>query len=159
VFRKEVITMKRKMALIVSVLVVSVFMASGAFCWDGGCNSSKGDGRYKDRCADVTKDLNLTAEQEKLLKDSKTAHRAEMEAVMKTLKAKRQELKDVLSKPGVTKDQVAPVAAEIKALQAQVVDRRIDGIFTIKNILSPEQFQKLQAMKDKKEPKARGKRF
>jgi len=40
--------------------------------------------------------------------------------------------------------------AEIKRLQANMVDKRVDGIFKVKEILTPEQFAKLETMKDKR---------
>ena len=43
-----------------------------------------------------------------------------------------------------------PILAEIKKLQSDMADKRADGIFSVKGILSPEQFAKLQSMKEKR---------
>lgn len=140
--------MKSKIMILIGIFVVSMFIAGSAFC--DTCAHDKGEGRehFKDKMASIKKELNLTAEQDKLLTDAKSAHRAEMESLAQALKAKHEELKTALAKPGVTKESLEPIASQIKALQSQMVDRRIDGILNIKHILSPEQFQKMQSLKE-----------
>ena len=141
--------MKNKIQSIIGIVVVSAFIAGSVFAeGPGACQSGKDKSWRKDKKEEIAAKLNLTAEQEKLLNDAKAAHRTEMEALRKAMKEKRQELKDALANPVVTRQQVEPIAAEIKGLQSQMVDSRIDGIFKIKTILSPEQFQKLQGMKE-----------
>ncbi len=136
--------MKNRTQLIIVMLVVSLFIAGSAFCEDGACQSGHDKAFHKDKQEAVTRELNLTPEQDKLLKEAKVACRAQMAELGKTLKAKRQALKDVLAKPGATRQQAEPIASEIKGLQSQMVDRRIDGILKVKAPLTPEQFQKLQ---------------
>jgi len=140
--------MKKNTQFVIGMLICSALIAGSVFCETGACSSGERGGRYKEKRGAITRELGLTAEQDKLLKDAKEAHRAEMAELFQALKAKRQELKSALVKPGVTRQQVEPIAAEIKTLQSQMVDRRIDGILKVKGILSPEQFQKLQGMKE-----------
>lgn len=152
--------MKNMNKYIIGMVVISALITGPAYAeGSGACPTCEGKGFHKDKGEGITRQLNLTAEQDKLLKDSKAAHRAEMEQLMKALKEKRQELKDALAKSGVTKEQVDPIASQIKGLQAQMVDRRIDGILKVKGILTPEQFQKLQAMKEVRQSKRRAKRW
>ena len=138
--------MKKKTQLIIGILIVSTLIAGSAFAENpNACSSDKRGGHYKERKEAIARELNLTSEQEKFLKDTKSAHRAEMAGLSQALKAKKQELQNALAKPGVTRQQVEPIAAEIKGIQSQMVDCRIDGILKIKTILTPEQFQKLQS--------------
>lgn len=137
--------MKNRAQLIIVTLVVSVFIAGSAFCETGACETGQGKASYKEKKKAVMRELKLAPEQDKLLKDAKAASRAQMAELGKALKAKRQELKSALAKPVVTRQQVEPIAQEIKALQSQMVDRRIDSILKVKEILTPEQFQKLQS--------------
>jgi Spy/CpxP family protein refolding chaperone len=147
--------MKRKIQLIIGVLIMSALIASPAFC-DGSRNhpgpGPRGEGP-EDKMAEIEKKLNLTPEQDKLLKEAKTAHRAEMESMMQTMDTKHKELQAEIAKPGVTKQQIEPIANQIKALQSQMVDHRIDGILKIKHILSPEQFKKLESLKEERHHK------
>lgn len=139
--------MRKNFISIIGMLIVSAFIAGSAFCEQGACSLGKDGARHAKKEAAIARELKLTAEQDKLLKEAKASHRAGMAELFKAMKAKRQELKTALAKPDATKEQVAPIAAEIKGLQAEMIDRRIDGIFEIKKILTPEQFQKLEEMK------------
>jgi len=140
--------MKRRIMLVIGMFVISAFIAGSAFAEGGACPAGQGKANFKEKKESMTAKLNLTAEQEKLLKDAKASQRAGMEAIVTAIKTKRQELKAVLAKQGVTKQEVAPIVAELKRLEAEKLDKRVDGILKIKNILSPEQYQKLQKMKE-----------
>lgn len=141
--------MKNAIKTIIGVIVILALAAGPAFAEGmGGCAAGHAKGCFKEKKEAVFKELNLTPEQDKLLKEAKAAHRTEMEELGKALKAKRDALQNALSAPGVTRKQVEPIASEIKSLEAQMVDRRIDGILKIKEILTPEQYQKLQGMKE-----------
>ena len=132
--------MKKSSQILIVALIISIFTVAAAFAEP---NPSQG-GRSRDKMDAIKQELNLTPEQDKLLTEVKSSHRAEMESLVQALKTRRQELKAALGKAGVTRQQIEPIASQIKALQAQMVDRRIDGILRIKQILTPEQFQKLQ---------------
>ena len=51
---------------------------------------------------------------------------------------------------------IEPLANEIKSLQAQLIDSRINGIFAVKEILTPEQFAKFQQMAEKWQKERKG---
>jgi Spy/CpxP family protein refolding chaperone len=152
--------MREKSGLIIALVVVSMFAAGAVFAGQGACASGEKErgGHYKEKTAAITASLKLTPDQEKRLNEAKTGHRAEMAELARQLKEARQELKTALANPAVTKQGVEPIAVRIKAFQASMVDRRIDGILKIKEILTPEQYQKLQGMKEGRRDKARGKR-
>jgi Spy/CpxP family protein refolding chaperone len=103
----------------------------------------------------MAKELNLTPDQEARLKEAKETHRAQIEKLRLALKEKRKALRDELSKPGVTRQSVEPLVAEIKAMEAGLTDQRIQGIFAVKEILTPEQFARLQAGKEARHKKGR----
>ena len=143
--------MKKIMAVTAAVVMV-LFITGSVFAFEGCGYSGKGDknsSKGKDMRAQMKKDLGLTAEQDKELQASKEAHRAEAKALREAMKAKKEELTAAIAKPGVTKAEVEPIANQLKALEAQMTDKRIEGIFAVKAILTPEQFAKLEAMKEK----------
>ena len=142
----------KKIAVVIIMVVAAIFIASSVFAF-GGCGySGKGDkncSKGKEMKGDMKKDLGLTAEQDKQLEAGREAHRAEAKAMHNALKAKKDELKAAIAKPGATRSQVEPIVNELKALEVQITDKRVDGIFAVKAILTPEQFAKLEAMKEK----------
>ena len=147
--------MKKRIQLIMAALLISSLVVGPAFCENTACSADKGGTEHHGKRAEIMNKLNLTAEQQKLLKDTKEAHRAEMAKLFLTMKEKRKALTEAMAKPGVTRQQVEGLVTEMKALQAEIIDHRIDGIFKIKEILSPEQFQKLQSMREERPNKGR----
>ncbi len=141
--------MKNRVMLSVVVFVVSIMMTGYVFAEQGMGSPESNGGFSKDKRPDLKRELNLTPEQDKLLKSLRESGRSEMGSLMKALKAKHEELRIALGKPGVTRAQVEPIVTEIKAIQSRLTDHRIDGIFKTKQILTPEQFQKLQNMEKK----------
>jgi Spy/CpxP family protein refolding chaperone len=99
----------------------------------------------------MEKYLNLTPQQEQKLQDNRRAQRERMSQLTNQLKEKQQILRQELKKPSVTKASLAPILAEIKSLQAQLIDARVEGILAVKEILTPEQFVKFQEMTPNKQ--------
>lgn len=141
--------MKTNVKTVVAVIVVAAFIAGNAFA-ETGCNfPGQRDKNPKAKDA-ITRELNLSADQQSRLEKERTANREAMETLRSALKEKKRELQDAITKPDITKQQVEPILAQIKKLQSDMAEKRVDGIFAVKGILSPEQFAKLQSMKDKK---------
>ena len=142
----------KKMMMLMVVVVAVIFIAGSVFAW-GGCGySGKGDKdcpKAKDMKNEMKKDLGLTAEQDKQLEAVREAHRNEAKALHDAMKAKKDELRTAIAKPEATRAQVEPIVVELKALESQMVEKKVDGIFAVKGILTPEQFVKLEAMKEK----------
>lgn len=140
--------MVRKMNVIIGSFIIASFIAAPLFA-DQLCEKSgKEQVNFKEKKEAISCQLKLTPEQDKLLKEARLAHRDEMKKLMQALGDKRKELKTALANPKVTRQDIGPIVAQIKGVQAQLVDYRVDSIFRIKEILSPEQYQKLQAMKN-----------
>jgi Spy/CpxP family protein refolding chaperone len=104
----------------------------------------------------IFKELNLTQEQQTKLAENRKAQRQEMITLRSTIKDKQTKLQQELKDPAVTKAAVTPLVNDIKSLQAQLIDNRINGIFAVKEILTPEQFAKFQQMAEKHRGEIRG---
>jgi len=101
---------------------------------------------------DMFQKLNLTAEQKTKIKQNRREQQGKIEDLMEALQEKQAALRDTLSSSNVSRENVAPIATEVKSLQAKLIDCRIDGIFAVKEILTPEQYAKFQEeLKGKKE--------
>ena len=139
--------MKTKIKVVVAAALFLAFLAGTAYAEGGACPIKHDKGSHSKKFDDLTSKLGLTPEQAKLLKEAKAAHRETTAALCDEIKGKHKALKEALSAPGVTRQQVEPAANELKALQARLIDNRIDGILKIKSILTPEQYKKMNEMK------------
>ena len=141
--------MKINIKRVAAVIVVATVIAGNAFAGTGCGFPGQRDKSSKAKDA-VTRELNLSVDQQNRLEEERTAHREAMKTLQSALKEKRRELQDAIARPDITRQQVEPVLTQIKKLQSDMADKRMDGIFAVKGILSPEQFAKLQSMKEKR---------
>lgn len=90
------------------------------------------------------KELNLTAEQKEKLKGHKEAQKESSRALREQIKAKMQALHAEIGKPTVDRAQINALVAEINNLKGQLFAQHTEGILAMKEILTPEQFAKMQ---------------
>jgi len=91
------------------------------------------------------KELNLTQEQKDKLKAQRESRREANKVLREQLKAKMQALHQEISKPGTKEADVAGLVGEVNALKGQMFTQMIDGVFAMKDVLTPEQFAKMQS--------------
>lgn len=150
--------MKNKTKAVIGMLVIATLVAGSAFAEMGACPPDKMKHGFKDKMDSFFRELNLTPEQDKLLKEAKAAQRTEMSSLIEAKRAKMRELQKAIALPGVTRQKLEPLAEQLKSIEAQMVDSRIGGILKVKNILSPAQFQKLESMRENWQNKKHAKR-
>jgi len=139
--------MENKLTKIMAVLMVMGLMAAGpvAYAESEGDNPEGGKGYKHGEGKDFFKDLNLTAEQKETLKAQREAKKESVKATHEQLKTKMQALQDEIAKPKSTRADVNGLVGEVAALKGQMFSQKIDGVFAMKEVLTPEQFAKLQA--------------
>jgi Spy/CpxP family protein refolding chaperone len=119
-------------------------------------------GHWRDQ---IYKDLNLTAEQKKLLDENKNQNRQEMKALFQSIKDKRALLQQELQKDQLDMGKINQIQGEMKEFQGKMLDRRLTGILEVRKILTPEQFKKFLSHTDehqghsKSQPKGSGNWF
>jgi len=84
--------------------------------------------------------LNLTDEQKKQLEDNKKQHRTKMEAARKQLKLEKQAIQHELMKPQLDLGKINEIHAQIKSLQNQMEDIKLNSILEVRSILTSDQF-------------------
>ncbi len=99
---------------------------------------------------EIYSQLNLTDQQEKQLEENKTKHRGEMKDTFTKIKADKEALKAELMKPELDMNKINEIQSQIKALQADTLDRRLNSVLEVRKILTPEQFGKFIALMDKR---------
>lgn len=147
--------MKRSSRMMVTVWVLAMAVVVSPACFAAeqtaqvaptdkvGQESEKGaKGAVKE---DMLKDLNLTPEQREQLKAHREANRQAMNALRDELKAKRAELRQEISRAETDMAKLEQIKAAMKDLSGRQVDQRIDSVLSLKKILTPEQFQKMNA--------------
>ncbi len=139
----------KKIKVIAIGLAVVLALVSGAYAEEDYKESRHPVDALKER---VIKELNLSKEQQDKLAEHRKAHRESMMKLRAALKEERLKLQEELKNPDFTEATVRPLVEEIKALQSEMIDLRVDGVFAVKDILTPEQFVKFQQIvKHKKE--------
>ncbi|MFH1800104.1 MAG: hypothetical protein ABH891_04560 [Candidatus Omnitrophota bacterium] len=140
--------MKNKLAKIVAVFTVVGLMSAGpvAYAVSGEDDSKSHKSSHRGEGKEFMKELNLTPEQrEKLLEQrNDPAKQGSYKAIHEQLKTKTQALYAAIAKPGATRADVSELIDEVNVLTGQMFSQKIDGIFAMKEILTPEQFAKMQ---------------
>ncbi|HTY45043.1 MAG TPA: periplasmic heavy metal sensor [Patescibacteria group bacterium] len=136
--------MKRTLGIGLAV----IFLSSATVCAQTTDEASQHAAVEKSRLA---KELNLTAEQQKKLEENRKTQRDELVKLLTAIKEKEVELQKALKSPEVTRASVDPLVSSLKSLQAQLIDGRISRIFTLKELLTPEQFAKFQQIAEKQQ--------
>jgi Spy/CpxP family protein refolding chaperone len=145
--------MKNKLAKIVAILTVVGLMFAGpvAYATLEGNNPESGKGPQREAAqGSIMERLNLTPEQTTEFIAMGTADLEKGKAITEPLNTKIQALHTAIAKPGATQADVKKLITEIGTLQEKLLSLRVDRLFTLKKILTPEQFAKMQEM-DKQE--------
>lgn len=144
--KREDIKMENKLARIVAVLMVGGLMIAGPVAYAGhkGDDPEGGKGYKHGEAKDFFKDLHLTPEQREKLKTQREAKKENKKAAREQLKVKMQALHEAIAKPGTKRADVNELVGEVSTLKGQMFAQKIDGIFAMKEVLTPEQFAKMQ---------------
>lgn len=133
----------RSISIVVLIIFTAVNVAAYAQMHEKGQ-------KFKEH---MYKELNLTPEQQAKLEANRKVEREKMQQTFTVLREKQTKLQEALSNPGATKASIEPIVNEMKLLQAQMIDNRVNGILEVKKILTPDQFakftQKMQGLKEK----------
>ena len=95
--------------------------------------------------ARIMQQLNLTEEQQQQLKTQHEKHKAQIAQMQEYLKEHRQRLKEELESPDADKNRINNIITEMKETEGRLMYLRTMGILETKEILTPEQFEKLQS--------------
>jgi len=137
--------MKKTRLIIIGFAVFSLMVNSGYAQIQE--KDKQAGGRLK---GGIYKELNLTPEQQNKLEANRKSQREKTSQLRTAMKEKNEALQQVLKDPAVTREKFEPLVNEIKSLQAQLIDQRINGILAVKDILTPEQFAKFNQLMEKR---------
>ena len=146
--------MQKKMGLLIVAVVSCLLIATMVYAQEVKRIENRGAPVGTQPNDKIFDQLNLTPEQKQKLKTNKQAQLQEMQAVTASLREKRKILQEALKNPLATRASVLGIAKEIKELQAKQIDLRLDGIFSVKEILTPEQYARFQQLMEEKPGRA-----
>jgi Spy/CpxP family protein refolding chaperone len=144
------INMGNKITTIISVLVAALMIsqvsyAAEAFCQNAHFQEGGGRSPGRDGMQRIIHQLNLSEEQQEQLKAQREKHREHIEQMQGYLKQHRRSLKEELESAAADKNRINNIITEMKETEGRLMYLRTVGILETKEILTPEQFEKLQS--------------
>ncbi|MBN1794040.1 MAG: Spy/CpxP family protein refolding chaperone [Candidatus Omnitrophica bacterium] len=111
-----------------------------------------GKEEWAQRHQKIMEELGLSPEQQVLIKEQHEALRGKQKEMRQAIQEKRKALRELLGSPEVNPAAANNLIDEITTLMNQQMRDRVDAILSMKDILTDEQFQKLQELhKERKE--------
>jgi periplasmic protein CpxP/Spy len=152
--------MRYKQLLAALALSMTMLAGSAAFAADKPCPEGmecKQPAGMDEKLDKMAKELGLTDKQKEQIKAHREKCSTEMTENRKLLMEKRRALKDELDKTGTDNAKIDALKKDIKDLQAKDVDSMVDRVSEMKQILTPEQFQKMNKQMEERMKKMKGK--
>ncbi|MFH1800106.1 MAG: Spy/CpxP family protein refolding chaperone [Candidatus Omnitrophota bacterium] len=159
--------MKNKLAKIVAVFTVVGLVSAGPVAYavseEDNLESGMGYKRQADQGSMQGKPmqggpmqglmgLDLTpSQQAEVMALQDPAKQNKIQAMAEQVRTKMQMLNAAIAEPGTTLTDVSDLIEEIGTLQAQSLSQRMEYLFAMKKILTPEQFAKMQEMKKERQ--------
>ena len=94
----------------------------------------------------IAEELGLSAEQKEQLKEQRFQAKYNMTENRNKIKLKELELRYELEREVVNQGAINKIVAELKQLHGISIEQRVDSILKMKEILTPEQFEKLESL-------------
>jgi len=141
--------------LSIAVLLVAAQPAYGqSACEGGGMKMQKEGGGGKFHA--ILEEMDLKPEQREQLWEQRAENREKMKEVNAALREERRSLRKELQKSDSSEQLIQNIVSKMKELEGERIDRRVDNFLKMKEILTPEQFQKMCQMKKQAKHRKRG---
>ena len=146
---------KRLIATITYAVIISwAIVPSGVLAESTAVDSSiegKDEGLT---VSDIAQELDLTAEQKQQLKEQRYQEGHKRTETRNKIRLKELELRHELEKEEIDREGVNTIVEELKELGGLMLNQRVDSILKMKQILTPEQFERLQLLGERRRQNA-----
>ena len=105
--------------------------------------------RMEKKIQEIYNQLNLTDEQKKQLEDNKLKHQETRRASFEKMRSYKDALNQELMKADLDMNKINEIQSQLKALQSEMADARLNSILEVRKILTPEQFAKFISLMEK----------
>jgi len=113
-------------------------------------------GTGKAQVCDMAEKLNLTEEQKEQLKEQRFQQDYKKIETLSQLKLKQLELRHELDKKEINRQAIDKIVKQITKLQADLLHQKVEAVLKMKQILTDEQYEKLQSLGKHKMQRAMG---
>ncbi len=140
-----------KKFLLMAVLMSGLFVLPLAYAEDNGTAvSGHKTFCYKagGKACNIYSQLNLTEQQTKQLDESRNKYREQNKALFNQIKEKRALVSQELQKDKLSMDKINQANSELKKIEGQLLDSKLQCMLETRKILTPYQFKKLMAEKE-----------
>ncbi|MBF0486182.1 MAG: Spy/CpxP family protein refolding chaperone [Candidatus Omnitrophica bacterium] len=115
----------------------------------GQVRDDRRDERFNKQIQDIYNQLALSDEQKTKLEENKKNKQLQRKASFEKMHASMEALNQELMKPDFDMNKINAIQAQIKAVQAQMSDERLNSILEVRRILTVEQFSKFVSLLEK----------
>ncbi len=134
-------TKNLQIVAVASLLVLACAGQASAWSWRGRSpDKARQDYKRGDKHEWMVEQLGLTEDQQEKMREHRRAQEEQQKALREATKAKHKELAEELQKTEMNEGRIRQLADQLKDLSGQKIDARINGILTMRDILTPEQF-------------------
>lgn len=105
---------------------------------------------------DMDDKLGLTADQRTKMKTLRDEMRAKQESLREQVKEKRGALRQELDSTNPDRNKANALVNEITSIETQLAQNHVDQVFKVREILTPEQFQRMREFHEKNKGKHKG---
>ena len=137
-----------------AILVLS-FASTASAQWFGR-DGKKGQKSNEGGFDNIAKELNLTESQKQQMAQQRSKEKEQGQVLREKMKAARDELTKELDKEKPDMAKIRSLISEMKELIGSRIEQRVDGIISMKQVLTPEQFKKLNEKTKRFERPTRG---
>ncbi|MBN2097349.1 MAG: periplasmic heavy metal sensor [Candidatus Omnitrophica bacterium] len=95
----------------------------------------------------LSEELNLSPQQQEQLQNQRNEQRKNARALRESLRSKQKQLRKELDQQDIDRAKIDSLMTEINSLNKEQLSQRVQGILSMRQILSSEQFKKLQEKK------------
>ncbi len=131
---------------IIMILVIAALALSSAVIYAADTANMQQDKavskKWEAKRQELYKELDLTVDQQKALEENKKKHMGETKTLFGQMKETRSKIRQELQKDTLDMTKLTQLNNELKNLQVQMLDRKLEGILEVRKILTPEQFKK-----------------
>lgn len=150
--------MKTAKRIVLSMVIVNLTFGSCLVSAQSSQGFSERSKEKRQKIESIMQELNLTPQQKAQIESQRNEQREQNKQLRTLLSEKRKELKQELEKAVSDRAQIERIAEELKEIQSQRLDQRINSILKMKEILTPEQYEKFR-QKTRSLMKQKGKRM
>jgi Spy/CpxP family protein refolding chaperone len=118
-----------------------------------------GGGKKGAHFQDLMDKLDLTEEQRETLTAQREENWKKMKELREAMNENRQALREELLKDDYSKAAVKKTVSEMKDVQGEMIEQRVDHFLQMKEVLTPEQYRKFTELAEKKHQKAKKGRY